>query len=374
MTPQEIPHILIDTRPTMGGIARYTFELSKLIQESSYSPHISLFGGEKGKAYQPVQEITGLRSFLRNTLGGGKRIMMDQLALPAAALRSGAEILHSTNYFVPILSQIPVVVTCYDNSIMHFFASKKSGLMKYYERSVFLNGLRKAAHIIVPSKAVASELEEFYGFNSSRVTSIYPPLPSFCFKPPVGKVTLDEKILQNQFFLTVGTIEPRKNLHRLLEGWKKAYLQYKIPLVIVGPYGWQEHKLVDELRNLSTEIYWLSGINDATLAFLYHKALALIQFSLEEGFDYPIAEGLCLGTPIIASDIDVHREVLADCGVFVSPHDPEGLAHKMLEILHWSSQRRAIYQDQASRQADQLKKSTSVDPYISIYREIIQRE
>lgn len=355
----------------MGGIARYTHELSKLLETSSFATKVILYGLKRSDGFSPANDKHGIRATLRYSLGGIKRMMSDQLFLPLAVHRNNVDLLHSTNFFVPLWSEKPVVVTCHDLSLLQFFTSKKKGLIKYYERFLLLNGLRRAAHVITPSNAVASELKQRFTFLEKKVTVIYPPMPCFCLDDQSAPDVLNENIPQQPFFLSVGSIEPRKNLFRLLEGWQRAYSQCGIPLVLVGPYGWKQRKLIREQLAATEDLYWLDNVNDATLLALYKKAIAVVQYSLYEGFDYPVAEALCMGKPVVASDIEVHREVLAGCGLFASASDTEILTAKLLEVHSWSDQKLTEFRQQARQRAGLITQQSSITPYVAVYKKVL---
>ncbi len=373
MTAKRPFRILIDARHTMGGVERYTFELSRLVQSSCNRDSIDLFGRDSAIQYKAAQSPKGVRRLLRTTLGSCRRIVTDQLLLPLAARRAKADLIHSTNYLVPPCTGKPVVVTCHDLSLLDHFSTKQAGPMRHYERTVLQIGLQRAAHIIAPSIAVATELRQRFEFDRDRISAIYPPLPSFCFKAPteITKAMPGKLDLHQPFFLSVGTIEPRKNLHRLLAAWKRVYTQCRIPLIIVGPSGWGESRLLTEQLRATDGLHWLGCIDDSSLAGLYRQATAVVQYSLAEGFDYPVAEAICSDTPVVLSDIEVHREVAADCGLFAPPTDPETLAGLLLEVSTWSDDQRRLYSLKARRQADLLRKASSIERYISLYKEVL---
>lgn len=365
---------MIDARPTMGGVERYTYELARLMQTCSGQDRLYLYGRKDADRYEPLPARNARRRLFRHILGSGKRILTDQLVLPLAARRVGADLIHSTNYLVPLCTQKPVVVTCHDLSLLNYFSSKKAGLMKYYERSVLLSGLRKAAHVITPSKAVAADIQQRFDLPADKISTIYPPLPSFCFEASSEKPVLERPFPQQPFFLSVGTLEPRKNLHCLLQGWLRAYSRCRIPLLLVGPYGWRQRRLIEEQLAALGGLQWLGCIDDSTLSALYRQATAVVQYSLAEGFDYPVAEALSAGTPVVASDIGVHREVMAGCGLFAPPRDHEVLADRLLEVCSWSAAQRAGFFLRARQQAGLLKQSSAVEPYLAVYKQVLARK
>jgi glycosyltransferase involved in cell wall biosynthesis len=217
---------------------------------------------------------------------------------------------------------------------------------------------------------------ERFRLSSHTISVIYPPLPSFCFAKLNGRENPQGLPFAGQgpFFLSVGTLEPRKNLQRLIQGWRQTYTQCRIPLLLVGPYGWKEKKLKDGQSTVSDGLHWLGPVDDSTLTALYRQATAVIQYSLDEGFDYPVAEALCMGTPLIVSDIEVHREVTAGCALFAPPTAPEILAERLFELCSWPQEKKSECKMQARRQADLLRKFSAIDNYLTLYDRVLAAE
>jgi len=128
------------------------------------------------------------------------------------------------------------------------------------------------------------------------------------------------------YFVCVGTIEPRKNLAFLLTLWRRLAdrMGEATPiLVLAGQRGWENESIIDHLDRsppIQRFVHEVSGLADAELAALIGGARALLSPSFSEGFNLPVAEALAAGTPVIASDIAVHRE-LADGAQLIDPLD-----------------------------------------------------
>ncbi len=139
------------------------------------------------------------------------------------------------------------------------------------------------------------------------------------------------------FFLTVGTLEPRKNHTVALAAfellWKAGI---DVHYVIVGKFGWLAYALRDRIvrhPEFGRRLFWLDGGNDADLSYLYRHATALIQPSIAEGFGLPIIEAAHFGTPVIASDIRVFHEIGGKSVSYFDPMDPHALAMRIQEAL-----------------------------------------
>lgn len=142
---------------------------------------------------------------------------------------------------------------------------------------------------------------------------------------------------ENKKVLFVSTIEPRKNLERLIEAFLKV--QQKIPeaeLIIVGGIGWKVQKLmkkIDRLTKENKQIKYLGHVPDEKLIDLYKSVDVLVYPSLYEGFGLPPLEAMACGCPVIVSNVASLPEVVEDAGIFCNPYDTNDIAKKILEVL-----------------------------------------
>jgi glycosyltransferase involved in cell wall biosynthesis len=180
--------------------------------------------------------------------------------------------------------------------------------------------------ITTDSHAIRAEIVDALQVPAERVSVIYPAVTQFDMAT--------EALLENRsqpsrrpYVLTVGTIEPRKNLKKLLEGFRASGLSKDFDLLAVGRFGWGE-----DVPGLKV----LSGLSDAELWRAYRGASAFISASIYEGFGFPLLEAASRGVPIACSDIPVYREVLESShipAVYFDPHDVESIAHSLKEVV-----------------------------------------
>jgi glycosyltransferase involved in cell wall biosynthesis len=148
--------------------------------------------------------------------------------------------------------------------------------------------------------------------------------------------------LPDEYFLFVGTLEPRKNLRGLLEAYATLKKQEPDcpPLVLAGGVGWRVRDLLANLRALSSsEVITLGYVPDHLIPVLYARALALVFPSFYEGFGLPALEAMASGCPVIGSNRSAIPEVLGDCGLLVDPYDSASIAAAMKRILEDASLR-----------------------------------
>ena len=175
------------------------------------------------------------------------------------------------------------------------------------------NALLHADRIVVNSDHTADRLRAF----ADREALIAPPVAAVPLGLEPVFLTRGTTPSPAAYFVHVGTIEARKNLAFLLTLWRR--LQERMGpatpgLVLVGRYGWENEAVLDHLQrspNLQGLVHQSAGLSDASLARLMRGARAVVAPSSVEGFDLPAVEAMAMGVPLIASDIPVHRELVA---------------------------------------------------------------
>lgn len=125
------------------------------------------------------------------------------------------------------------------------------------------------------------------------------------------------------YFVTLGTIEPRKNHLLLLSVWDRLVQDMEDPpeLVIIGSRGWNNDEVFARLDAGPAHVTELNGLDDGEVAALVQDARALLFPSLAEGYGLPPAEALALGTPAVVNDLSVYREILGSKAIYADAHD-----------------------------------------------------
>lgn len=195
------------------------------------------------------------------------------------------------------------------------------------------NALASASGIIVNSKVTAREIEQF---ARSEVLPMPPCSIAWLGTEEIGQV--ERLPMATPYFVMIGTIEARKNHALLLDVWADlvAKLGEKAPeLVIIGQRGWEAEQAIarlDDLGPLAGKVRELGRCDDAELLRLIAGARALLMPSFVEGFGLPLVEALEIGTPVIASDLEVFREIAGDIPCYVNPYDREGWVASVVSL------------------------------------------
>ncbi len=205
-----------------------------------------------------------------------------------------------------------------------FFSPANLGIFRRRLSTAFLH----ASAFIVSTRAVKRRLEEELHRQGSRPRPVHvQPFPS-----PLegsGRASQADTVWRGHpYFLMLGTIEPRKNHLLLLHAWRELVAENpRAPrLVMIGARGWETEQVADLLDRsaaLSPHILELSGVSSAELVDLLRGARALLMPSFDEGYGLPLVEALSIGTPVVASDIAVFREVTQERATFLSPLNGE---------------------------------------------------
>lgn len=181
--------------------------------------------------------------------------------------------------------------------------------------------------IFADSNATKDDLINYLKIDPQKIIVNYPGVTTFTPPDNLIKKTLKKYQLEkNKFILTVGKIEPRKNIERLIQAFNRLD-STNILLVIVGPSGW------GKINFSSSHIKYLSYIEDVELYSLYSTCLFFVYPSLWEGFGYPIIEAMLLKAPVVCSNTSSMKEIAQNCALFFNPFDVEDIRSKMKIML-----------------------------------------
>lgn len=291
------------------------------------------------------------------------------LLLPLQVRQLDLDLLHCTSPLpLPAMKNVntKVVTTILDvipYSHPHWFSPiMRLRLQRWIRRSV-----THSNHFIAISHFTKQSLRERLGVPESKITVTY------LGKQIPGVV---KPIMPGQFLLTVGTIEPRKNLITVLEAYSLLKQQlYSVPkLYIVGGKGWGDTKLTETIQrlNVTGEVELLGFVSDEALFQLYREAQMLIYPSLQEGFGMPPLEAMASGCPVITSNVSSLPEVVGEAGIMVDPYDTSALADAMATILCDDSLAQDLRR-RGQQRARQFTWQRCVQETLSVYRKVLSQ-
>jgi len=280
------------------------------------------------------------------------------------------DLYHEPN-FVPIRTHLPTVVTVHDLSVILHPEWHPADRVTFHEKH-FHKGLAAAEHIIVVSESVRREMIDLLGIAPNRVTAIHNGIGEQYFGPK--PTTCRDVRLPSRYLLTVGTIEPRKNLCTILHAYcdLPGELRAECPLVIVGGWGWKSEPEREFFENEARHrgVIHFGYAADAELPALYSGATALLYPSFYEGFGLPPVEMLASGGGVIASTAAAVREVVGKHALLLDPHDLESWRDAMARVIR-EPDSLAEYSRGGAAHAWQFTWSSAAQRTLGVYRDVL---
>lgn len=266
------------------------------------------------------------------------------------------DLFHATDHLLPRLSEVKSVFTLHD-LVFRFYPETHKLLNRWFLTLMMPRFLQAADAVIAVSEWTKKDAIELYGLDEDKVSVIYEGVNPL-FRPASQETisALRQKYgILNKFILSVGTIEPRKNLTSLVEAYRSLKDQDpELQLVIAGKKGWLYEGFFRRLRELGLEddVIFPGFISDEDLPPLYSAADLFVLPSLYEGFGLPVLEAMACGTPVITSNASSLPEVAGEAALLVDPHDIGALiraARAVLDGEELRSELRAKGPKQAAR-------------------------
>ena len=256
----------------------------------------------------------------------------------------------------PILP--PTVVTLHDAGYRYFPRSHTALQRLYLELSTRWSAAA-AQRIIAVSRHTAADLQRFYGVPEAKIRVVHEapiPRPPVQHAPEPSRDAPTAPVYQRPFALYVGTIQPRKNLLRLIDAFARLIQQRQIgwDLVLAGRRGWlsQEYERHAAARGLSGRVHFPGYLPDAAVAALMGKALFFAFPSLFEGFGLPVLEAQTTGVAVMCAKNSALPEIAGDAALLVDPEDIDDIAAAMLRL----SQDEALRQELIAKGYENVKR------------------
>ncbi len=260
------------------------------------------------------------------------------LGLSARLRRAPPDCLFVPAHTLPLYHPCPSVVTVHDLGYLHFPEAHPIRQRLYLDASTRFSALSATA-LIADSEATRRDLVQHYRVPETKAAVVYPGLDA-SLKPvrDTGRLAaLRQKHgLPERFVLHVGTIQPRKNLARLIEACDSVH----IALVLAGRLGWMAEAIYQKGR--ARGVCFLDYVADDDLAALYSAAALYVCPSLYEGFGFTVLEAMACGTPVVCSDGGSLPEVAGEAALVVPASDAQVLAEAVRRSLADESLRRDL--------------------------------
>lgn len=303
-------------------------------------------------------------------LGGNRleRILYEQVRLGRTIEHGHYDLLYCPSLAVPLaLRNTPVINTIHDLTPM---VVRKYGPLRHrYYVGMARRTTSRVDRIVTVSENSKRDIQRFLGVSPERIRVVY----NF----------LDEGYSRHQaapnkwgrYFLFVGTIQPGKNIGRLISAFDEYVKQSNdssAKLVVAGKLGWHYQDVILKAKevDVADRILFTGYVSEFELRDLYTHALALVYPTLYEGFGIPPLEAMTLGTPVVASDVASIPEVVGDAALLVDPLESRSIAAAMCKIVDESTV--ASLRPKLKHQASRFDGSREAQKLLQLFSEVAE--
>ncbi len=299
------------------------------------------------------------------------RIFWEQFIQPFEIRRAKLDLLHALAFAGPRVISIPWIVTVYDTSFIRYPKSFNTPNRLYLTWAV-RDAVRRAQHVIAISESTRRDLIEMFGAAPNKVSVVYCGTdPAFS---PQRKNNLPRPAMPEKMILYVGTLEPRKNVARLVRAFAQAKRSAHLPhkLALIGARGWK-HTDVDvaiEQENVRDDVILPGYVSSEDLPEWYRAAELFVYPSRYEGFGMPPLEAMACGTPVVTSNASSLPEVVGSAAIQVAPDDQAALTDAMVRALTDPGLREQM-RARGLAQAAQFSWTRAANETVAIYRNVL---
>lgn len=278
-----------------------------------------------------------------------------------------AHLLSPTSFIPPLVSFCPTTTIVYDTASItpqRFARNRKARIL---ESLLITHVLKRSRWVMTISHSVARELVRVSNNDTSNVLVVYPRVRDFPW-PEVKDIT-NVNLNPNEYFLFVGTLEPRKNVANLIQGYAAFLLQTSKAnppkLVIAGQRGWHYNEILQliETKSLENMVKVVHAPTDSQLASLYAHCRCFCYVSHYEGYGMPVLEAMSFGKAVLVSDISVLNEVAGPSAYFVDPSSVVSIAQGLRSVSENDSLRHTL-ESHTSHQVKKLDHTEQMNQFI----------
>lgn len=321
-----------------------------------------------------------LLSYQNKDLNTFERLYWENFARPSFVKGDEVDLLHVPAFAPGFRKAKKQVVTVHD-LIAKLFPQNLSPVSRFYWANWLPKQAVKSDHIIVNSEQTKQDLIRFYQVPESKITITYLCV-SERYHEPVSpedrRGVRDRYQIPEPYFLSVGTLEPRKNLPRLIEAYAAFKKREKggIPrLVLTGLLAWGSNEVKGRIEKegltLGRDVILTSYVPAEDLPPLYAEAEAFIFPSLYEGFGLPVLEAMTVGTPVIASCTSSLPEVVGRGGLLIDPLSVDEMTEAM-QIFWLDKGKREGLRKEASLQARKFSQEKMAKETLAVYEKVLE--
>jgi glycosyltransferase involved in cell wall biosynthesis len=298
------------------------------------------------------------------------------VGLPGYIAKQHLQLFHGTNYDVPLWRGCRTVLTIHDLSLLlHPETHERRSVARAKRRLPVMS--KTADAILVPTEAVRQEVCEHLRVGEQKVFAVPEAAREFFHAVEFAETSATRQKLGigDEFILTVGTIEPRKNIPTLVKAFERLPLREanrQLQLVIAGGNGWLSGPSFEAIKNsrAAAQIVLTGYLHDAALRDLYSSCRVFVYPSLYEGFGLPPIEAMACGAPVVVNDIPALVESTGGAARLVDARNADELARAIGEVFHDDKERAALSQAGRKR-ATELSWTQTAIKTMQVYESLL---
>lgn len=316
------------------GTENYSYQLLKALAKIDYKNHYLVYTRPITQNSTAVERYVNWPANFTIRQISWQRFWT-QGGLTLQSFRDNLDVLFVPAHTLPIIRKpgLKTVVTVHD------LGSEYLPAMHQFKQRLYLSFMQKyqlkgATKIIAVSKATKMDLVKKVGIEADKVEVVYEGYDKKLFRPIKGDILVNSlrqyEMEAGKYFLFVGTVQPRKNLERVIKAFASSHFK-NFYLVIAGSKGWLSDEIYKLPKKLGIEdkVKFLGYVPEKDLPALYSGAIALVFPSLYEGFGLPILEAQACGCPVLTSNISSMPEVAGKGAIYVNPYSVEDIIRGM---------------------------------------------
>lgn len=285
------------------------------------------------------------------------------------------DLFFSPGHYTPRWSPVPVIPSIMDLAFL-FFPDQFKARDAWQLTNLTRDSVKNAHHLVAISECTKKDIVKAYGYPSAKITVIYPasaPQERLSDKD-WKKVTAKWPLPQN-YIAFVGTLQPRKNIVRLVEAFELiAQKDGDVQLVLAGKVGWLGEPIQERIESSAyrDRILQLGFVSDEEKTAVIQGARATVLVGLYEGFGIPPLESILLGTPPVVSQTSSLPEVVGPHCITVDPYSAESIATGVQEVLGWTDAQREKHVQKLQKYAEKFGWAKSGQQLYDLLRSRLQ--
>lgn len=368
------------------GIGEYAFELLRQFSNSKFSPR-----GEAGKIQnskfviylkdRPLEHMPEeADGWKYRVLKPGKLWTQWRLPLDLYFHKDRPDVFFSPSHYAPRFSPVPTVMSIMDVSYLYFPEMfDKKDLLQLKNWTAY--SVKNAKKVLTISRSTKNDIIEAYKTPDTKVIVTYPGIKETVSLEPriygMNQVKTKYRISDN-YVLFVGTLQPRKNIQKLIEAFAKVLKdensQNDLQLVIVGKKGWQYEEILSapEKLSISGSVKFLESVSNDELPIIYKHAKCMILPSLYEGFGLPVLEAMKYDCPVITSKVSSLPEAGGDACLYINPEDVSDISDKIIKLINDDKLRQVLI-EKGRKQVEKFSWEKTAGETLKVLEEVGKR-